>query len=107
MIFLYAWIFYIGFAAGISVYRTWVKGDLNLLNKLLFAPLIIGFGIVDVVLNYTLLVPYFGWPKGRDYTISTRFETLRNIPAECPQRTFAVWFCDKLLNPIDPSGRHC
>ena len=75
MIFLlYTWLFYMAAALSISIYRMWVKGTLNLLNKLAFAPVIIAFFLLDVVLNYTVLIPVLGLPPRGCTTMSDRFQ---------------------------------
>lgn len=103
-ILLHAYAFYLGFALSISIYRLWEAGRLSLLNKLIFSPVLISFAIVDVVLNYTLFVVFFGLPDKHDYTISARFETYRMSYGF--KRTVATFVCDR-LSEIDPSGRHC
>lgn len=100
---LYA--FYLGFALCIGPYRQWVAGKFSLTNKLLFMPVIIGFGLVDVLLNYTVCLLVFGLPAKHDYTISARFETYRTKETGY-KRSVAEWVCN-LLSEIDTSGRHC
>ena len=102
---LFAYAFYLGFALCIGVYRQWLKGTLNLFNKIVFAPVIIAFGLVDVLLNYTVFM-VFGMPPLNCYTISARLEFYHYFGTGF-QRNFATVFCEKLLNPIDPSGEHC
>jgi hypothetical protein len=105
---LILWAFYAGFALSISIYRMWVKGTLNLLNKLAFAPVIIAFGLADVLVNYTILSLIWGWPAKPDYTISARFEAYHKRTAPTPfAKTVATFTCEKLLNTIDPTGDHC
>jgi hypothetical protein len=105
---LYTWAFYAGFALSISVYRLWVKGTLNLLNKLCFAPVLITFALLDVVLNYTVLLLVFGTPPPRCYTISARFEQYHKVSAPSPfAKIVATFTCERLLNTIDPTGDHC
>ena len=105
MIALYAYAFYLGFALSVGVYRQWVSGKLGLLNKVLFAPVLLAFTLLDVVLNYTVLVLVFGLPEQHDYTISSRFATYReNGPGY--RRTVAIFVCD-LLSELDTSWRHC
>lgn len=103
---LFAYLFYVGFALAISIYRLWLKGCLNLFNKLLFAPVLVAFFALDVLLNYTLFLLLFGLPGKGDYTISQRLETYR-VRASGFKRTVADFVCQKLLNPIDPTGTHC
>ena len=109
------WLFYVAFAASVGVYRAWVKGKLNMLNKVLFAPVLIAFGAVDVALNFSVMM-LLGLPPLRCMTISDRlqvYHTGRNLWDESPypaspfQKAFATFVCERLLNPIDPSGQHC
>ena len=100
---LYA--FYLLAALAISIYRQWVDGKLSLYNKLVFAPIIVGFTVLDVFFNYTLLVLLFGLPDKTDHTISARFKTYRTSEYAY-KRYIANFVCDR-LSEIDPSGRHC
>jgi hypothetical protein len=102
------WAFYMAFAMCISVYRLWLKGSLNLLNKVLFGPVLIVFFVVDVLLNWTLLLLVFGAPPPGCRTISDRLEFYHSHPFCTPfEQDFAQFVCEKLLNPIDPAGGHC
>ena len=108
------WLFYVGFASSISVYRLWIKGDLNLLNKILFAPLLVAFFLLDVLLNYTVLLA-LGLPPIKCWTMSDRFQVYQynanldgsRYSATDMQKAVGTWICEKLLNPIDPTGNHC
>ena len=102
---LYLYGFYMGFALCIGPYRQWVAGKFSLTNKLLFMPVIIGFALIDMLLNYTVCVVLFGLPRKQDHTISARFETYRTTETGY-KRTVADWVCN-LLSEIDTSGRHC
>lgn len=108
------WIFYMGFAAAISVYRLWLQGKLNLLNKVLYAPLLFSFFVLDVCLNYTVLL-VMGLPPEHCWTMSDRFQVyhldmnLDGTPytASSLQKDVGTFICVKMLNPIDPTGNHC
>jgi len=105
MIAAYIWAFYLCFALSISVYRIWLKGVLNPFNKLVFAPVLISFFLVDVLLNYTVLM-VMGLPPRNCHTISDRL-AFYNLFYDDWRHSFASFICDKLLNPIDPNGNHC
>ena len=105
MIAAYAWAFYLCFALSISVYRLWLKGVLNLWNKLAFAPVLIPFYLTDIVLNYTVLM-VMGLPPRNCHTISDRLE-FYNLKHDDWRHDVAAFVCDKLLSPLDPAGRHC
>lgn len=111
---LATWLFYMGFASAVSVYRLWVKGTLNLWNKVLYSPLLIGFFLADMLLNYTVLLA-LGWPPAKCWTMSDRFQvyhTGMNLDGSAHatsgfQKDVGTFICEKLLNPIDPTGNHC
>ena len=102
----FALVFYWGFAASIYVYRLWLKNALNLWNKVLFAPLLIAFFLIDVFLNWTLLVLVMGVPPNYCATISERFEIYHEGDKGW-RGAVATFVCERLLNTIDPSGQHC
>jgi len=105
----YLWqslLFYWGFACAITIYRKWQKGELNTYNKALFAPLLIGFFVVDVWINWTVLFTLMGRPPAGTKTISERFEIYRLMDFGWKTKV-ADFVCTKLLNTIDPVGSHC
>ena len=98
------------FAGAVTAYRVWLKGDMTLIGKLLYAPKLIIFGVVDVLLNYTVFM-VFGKPPKRCYTISMRFEYYNYIKSPNKVASWTADFiCKQILNPLDvlsPTGRHC
>jgi len=107
---LFLWWFASDFAGAITAYRVWVKGELPITGKILYAPKILIFGVLDVVLNYTLFM-VFGKPPARCYTISARLEYYNTVKAPNKFALLTAWFiCDHVLNPLDvlsPTKRHC
>ena len=101
---LYA--FYVGFALSVSIYRQWVKGTLNAFNKLIFAPILITFIIIDILINYTILILLMGFPPKSSHTISDRFYIYHHGRYGW-KTTVATITCEKLLNTVDPTGNHC
>jgi hypothetical protein len=103
-----AWLFYAGFALCISVYRQWLRGSLNLFNKLCFGPVLAAFYVLDFLFNFTVLWLIWGDPPVHCYTISDRFEVYHKVSAPTPRaKVVATWTCEVLLNTIDPTGDHC
>jgi len=108
MAFLAVWKFYVTAAFCIVVYRLWLKGSLNIYNKLLFAPVIIPFYLSDVFFNFTLLNLAFGMTPTGTKSISERFEYYRKVKAPSEfAKSIADFTCDKLLNTVDPTENHC
>lgn len=102
---LFIYLFYLGFALSVSIYRQWIKGTLNKFNKLLFAPVLILFIILDFLIN-VLLILVMGFPPKGGYTISSRFELYRKGNYGW-KKDIATIVCEKLLNTVDPTGQHC
>ena len=103
--FLFAYLFYTGFALSISIYRLWMKGTLNNLNKAIFFPILFIFAVVDIVLNY-ILVLVMGISPPNTYTISDRFAVYHQGNYGWKSKV-ATMVCEKLLNTVDPTGNHC
>lgn len=104
MQYLYLYLFYLGFVVSIVAYRSWQKGTLNTYNRILFVPVLIGFYLIDVTINWTLLWVMGKPPKG--ITISDRFEFYRQNDKGLRGK-LAAFICEKLLNNVDPTGQHC
>ena len=103
---LLVYLFYIGFALSVSIYRIWVAGKLNVLNKVLFAPILILFIILDIVINAVVLTPIMGFSPNSTFLITDRFYEYRKGSYGW-KTDVANFVCDKLLNTVDPTGRHC
>jgi len=103
-----AWKYYLTAAFCIVIYRLWLKGNLNIWNKVLFFPVIIPFYLSDVFFNFTLLNLMFGMTPAGTKSISERFEYYRKIKAPSEfSKQVADFVCDKLLNTVDPTENHC
>jgi hypothetical protein len=99
-------IYYYAFAACIVAYRRYQQKALNTLNIIFFFPAILVFGVIDVAINWTVLFLIMGKSPNNLLTISDRFQFYHNN-ASGWKTTVATFVCEKLLNPIDPTGNHC
>jgi len=93
--------------SAVEAYTEWQKGNLNLFNKIMHAPDIALFGLMDVVLNYTVFC-VFGLPPPSCFTISDRMEYYR-VHAKDTQATalkVADFICNA-LNQLVVGGHHC
>jgi hypothetical protein len=102
---LFIYVFYLGFALSVSVYRRWLGGYLSLPNKIVFAPVLGIFLLFDILLNF-LIILVFGFPPKNAYTLSKRFEKYR-LNNSGIKKSFATFICERFLNEIDPTGQHC
>ena len=105
---LAVWKYYLTAVFCIVVYRAWLKEQLNIWNKVLFAPVIIPFYLSDVLFNFTLLNLAFGMTPAGTKSMSERFEYYRKVKSPSIfAKQVADFVCDKLLNTVDPTGNHC
>lgn len=102
---LFIYLFYLGFALSVSIYRLWQKGTLNVFNKIIFAPVLIVFGSLDVLLNF-LLSPVFGIPTKERLFLTDSLNKYHNGNSKI-LKPVATFVCEKLLNTVDPTGQHC
>jgi hypothetical protein len=66
--------------------------------------------VLDVLYNYFYgSIMFAAMPAKGDWTLSARLERIRENPLNytARQRALADFFCEKMLNPYDPSGKHC
>lgn len=63
----------------------------------------VGYGL-DVVINLTVCTVVFV-ELPREWTVSSRVSRLEAGTGY--RKVVAVWVCQNLLNPFDPSGKHC
>lgn len=60
--------------------------------------------LLDVAVNVTVCTVVF-LELPREWTVSTRVSRLEE--GDGYRKAVAVWVCQNLLNPFDPSGKHC
>lgn len=104
--FIYIYLFYIAAVFSILVYRKWQKKELNIYNKIAFAPIIGTFYLLDVAINMTLLNLVMGQTPSAKYSISDRFQFYNNANYGWKSKV-ANFVCTKLLDTVDPTGDHC
>jgi hypothetical protein len=88
----------------LMVYRRWLQGKLSLLVKVAMAPILIVFGIVDVIANHTICRILGAKPYG-SWTISQRFEYYRDSAYSPGFNKMLANFCCGIINQFD--DLHC
>lgn len=109
--FAFAWLFiayclWDRFVLIMGLYRAHLNKRLHGLNKGLAAPnVVIGF-ILDVLVNMTWATLVFReWP--REWLVTTRLQRHVNDERHSWRRDRAKWWCERVLDPLDPTGKHC
>lgn len=104
---LFLWAFWYAYIIVMGLYRAKLDGRLSLPAKILGAPaLAIGYAM-DVLAQYTIAALVFReWPRQGEHLVTDRLQ--RYLAQGSGSRyTKARWICDHLLDPFDPTGKHC
>lgn len=89
-----------------GLYRAHLNKRLNGLNKVLAAPnVVIGF-VLDVVVNITWATLVFR-ELPEEWLVTTRLQRWVNDTRHSWRRVRARWWCENVLDPLDPTGKHC
>ena len=104
---LFLWAFWYLYLIVMGLYRAKLNGNLSWSAKILGAPaLLIGI-IVDVVAQYTIATIVFrDWPERGEHLVTDRLQRYMANPGGS-RYAKAKWLCQHLLDPFDPTGKHC
>ena len=104
---LYLWAFWYLYLIVMGLYRAKLMGTLTWPVKVLGAPALLVGIIVDVLAQYTIAVVVFReWPRAGEHLVTDRLQ--RYMAQGSGSRfTKAKWLCHHLLDPFDPTGKHC
>lgn len=99
--------FWLLFVLVMGFYRAHLDNRLTSTTKALAAPAIfIGYSF-DLLSNWTIAWLVFAErPKRPLELVTDRLSRYINGPS-CSNKTRAQWLCDELLDPFDPTGKHC
>lgn len=101
------WVFWYLYLIVMGLYRAKLNGTLTWTAKILGAPaLVIGF-VLDVLVQYTIAsLIWREWPRRGEHLVTDRMQ--RYLAHGSGSRYVkAKWLCDHLLDPFDPTGKHC
>lgn len=104
---LFLWVFWYIYLIVMGLYRAKLDGRLTWPVKILGAPaLLVGY-IVDIIAQYTIATIVFrDWPAKGEHLVTDRLQRYMANPGGIRYRK-AKWICEHLLDPFDPTGRHC
>lgn len=103
-ILVYLWLFYGMFVLVMGAYRAHLAKRLIPLTYALLGPWVVIGALMDVASNLTIFtVIFFEFP--RELLVTTR---LKRYMSQTGWRWKAASFiCEKMLDPMDPTGDHC
>lgn len=103
----YAYGFWLIYVLITGFYRAYLNKTLTGLTKVLaIPPTVVGYAI-DLLANYTFAWVWFFEPPRRPLELVTdRLTRYINGPDGRSKR-HAKWVCETLLDPFDPTNKHC
>lgn len=104
---LFLWAFWYLYLIVMGLYRAKLLGRLTWPVKVLGAPaLVVGFA-VDVLAQYTVAAIVFReLPEAGEHLVTDRLQRYLQDGSGSRYRK-AKWICTHLLDPFDPTGKHC
>ena len=102
---LYLWLFWGLYVLVMGLYRAKLDGKLSKPLMVLGAPYLVAGYLMDVAANFVLASILFLEPP-RELTLTSRLK--RHLKTDIGWRYLvAIAICESLLDPLDPTGRHC
>jgi hypothetical protein len=101
----YLYAFWLVYVLVMGLYRAYLDKRLGRFARVLGAPVVAFGALMDVIANCTLAWLLFLEPP-REWLVTTRLQRYMAAGASW-RRDVAYVVCSKLLDPFDPSGRHC
>ena len=101
------WVFWYLYIIVMGLYRAHLNGQLSWPAKILGAPaLVVGY-VLDVIMQYTVAaIIWREWPARGEHLVTDRMQRYLAIGHGSRYRK-AKWLCEHLLDPFDPTGKHC
>lgn len=100
------WLLWAMYVMVMGIYRAHLDKRLTTTTKILAAPwVVIGYGL-DVIVNLTIASLVF-WEPPWELLVTSRLKRHIDAAAGGWRHRLAVWICDRLLDPFDPTGHHC
>jgi hypothetical protein len=104
---LFLWAFWYFYLIVMGLYRAKLDNRLSTPAKVLgFPALAIGY-VMDVIAQYTLASLFFReLPRKGEHLVTSRLQRYLAYPHGIRYQK-AKWICEHLLDPFDPTGKHC
>jgi len=108
---VYIWAFWLAYVVIMGFYRAYLAKRLNSVTFVMATPVLIVGYLLDMLCQYTLATLLFwdapaSWLKERLVTSRLQRYVAQGEAAGWRNKV-AVYICDNLLDPFDPTGNHC
>ena len=101
---VYLWAFWGVYVLVMGLYRAHMDKRLSGPSKALAVPFVAFGYFMDALTNWTIACVVFIDPP-QEVLVTTRLR--RYLAGFGWRKQMAEWVCTKLLDPFDPTGRHC
>ncbi len=100
------WLLWALFVMIMGIYRAHLNKRLTTITKILAAPWVaIGY-VLDMLVNITVASLLF-WEPPWELLVTSRLQRHARATSGGWRHRRALWICDSLLDPFDPTGNHC
>lgn len=99
------WSFWALYVFTMGIYRAKLAKRLTGLNLVLAFPIVVLAVLVDVFSNL-FVAPILFLDIPREWLVTARMHRYIQGPMDWRHK-IALWLCDSVLDPFDPSGNHC
>jgi hypothetical protein len=100
----YMWLFWVVYVTVMGLYRAHLDNRLGRTAKVLGGPILLVGWLMDVACNFTVAWIVFLDPP-QEWLITNRLKRYKQHTGW--RSDIADWLCSKLLDPFDPTGKHC
>jgi len=105
-LFSFLWAFWALYVFTMAIYRAHLNGNLGWFNTIMASPFIVAAMCVDVFANI-FIAPFVFFELPRELLVTTRLRKIIAGGSTAQNHMIAIWLCDSVLDPLDPTGNHC
>ena len=102
----FLWVFWGMYVLVMGIYRAHLSHRLKGLVLVLSLPFVAVGYLMDVFANLTIASLVFLEPP-REWLVTTRLQRYIHEGRHSWRRKRAQWWCEHVLDPLDPTGKHC
>lgn len=102
----FLWAFWALYVFTMAIYRAHLNKNLGKFNTVMAFPIVGIAWLVDVFANI-VIAPFVFWELPRELLVTDRLKKIMAGGSTARNHMIAVWLCDSVLDPFDPTGNHC
>jgi hypothetical protein len=101
----FLYVFWLLFVAAMNIYRVQLAHGLTTTIRVFAAPVVLAAYLVDVIANIFIASVVFA-ELPREWLVTSRLHRYMTTRTDWRFKA-SKWLCSQLLDPLDPTGKHC